>query len=289
MFFCGWIARTSAGSSVIIAALIVGLFSAVASLGLQGLDLLDIPLADIGDMSAPWKAAADTSLFPSLLIAIAAITAAIVAWLGAFVLMTRALSAVAMVGVGLSLTASGHAEHGAAAVVEPANDFLHGDRRRVLDRRTHAAGCDGAETWASRLLAVLHRFSRVAVPVVAVLVLTGLVLAIVQLDSFSALIETSYGMILSVKLSLVAILLGLAALQPLSRDAGLESRSVEHAGCGDRYGECVAVLPHSSRRRRLALHAAAAHAGSGDAAGDPYPYRHRDVPGSGFTGHSRHR
>ena len=62
------------------------------------------------------------------------------------------------------------------------------------------------------LLPVLHRFSRVAVPVVAVLVLTGLVLAIVQLESFRALIETSYGLILSIKLALVLVLLGLAAL-----------------------------------------------------------------------------
>jgi copper transport protein len=59
---------------------------------------------------------------------------------------------------------------------------------------------------------VLHRFSRVAVPVVGVLVLTGLVLAIVQLESFRALIETKYGIILSIKLALVMVLLGLAAL-----------------------------------------------------------------------------
>jgi copper transport protein len=38
MFFASWIARARAGSSVILAALVVGLFSAVASLGLQGLD-----------------------------------------------------------------------------------------------------------------------------------------------------------------------------------------------------------------------------------------------------------
>jgi copper transport protein len=52
----------------------------------------------------------------------------------------------------------------------------------------------------------------VAVPVVAVLALTGLTLAVIQLQSFGALIETKYGIILSIKLTLVVVLLGLAAL-----------------------------------------------------------------------------
>jgi copper transport protein len=47
---------------------------------------------------------------------------------------------------------------------------------------------------------------------VGVLVLTGLTLAIVQLQSFRALIETSYGLILSIKAALVVLLLGVAAL-----------------------------------------------------------------------------
>lgn len=210
VFFCGWIARISAGSSVIIAALMVGLFSAVASLGLQGLDLLDIPLADIGTF-APWKAAADTSLFPSLLIAIAAITAAIVAWLGAFVRMTRALSAVAIVGVGLSLTASGHASTAPPQWLSRPMIALHGIGVAFwIGALTPLAAM--ARRPLGSLLAVLHRFSRVAVPVVAVLVLTGLVLAIVQVGNFSALIESSYGLILSVKLVLVLVLLVFAAL-----------------------------------------------------------------------------
>ena len=62
------------------------------------------------------------------------------------------------------------------------------------------------------VLPVLLRFSRIAVPVVGALVLTGVGLAIVQLESFGALIGTRYGVILLVKLTLVAILLGLAAL-----------------------------------------------------------------------------
>jgi copper transport protein len=61
-------------------------------------------------------------------------------------------------------------------------------------------------------LPIVSRFSRMAVAVVGVLALTGLVLAIIQLETLGALIETRYGIILSVKLALVTVLLALAAL-----------------------------------------------------------------------------
>jgi copper transport protein len=61
-------------------------------------------------------------------------------------------------------------------------------------------------------LPVLNRFSRAAVPVVAALALTGTALAVVQLEKVSALVETRYGIILSIKLALVLVLLALAAL-----------------------------------------------------------------------------
>jgi copper transport protein len=207
VFFCAWIARTSADSIVIVAALMVGLLSAVASLGLQGLDLLDLPPSDILT-SPPWKAAAATSLFQSLLIAMAAMAVAMVARRDGSV---RASSAAAIVGVGLSLAASGHASTAPPPWLTRPMVFLHG---------VGVAFWIGALTplvamaWrpAGALLPVLNRFSRVAIPVVGALALTGLGLATVQLQSFRALIETRYGLILSIKLALVVVLLGLAAL-----------------------------------------------------------------------------
>jgi copper transport protein len=62
------------------------------------------------------------------------------------------------------------------------------------------------------VLPLLNRFSRIAMPVIAALALTGLMLAIIQLEKPSALVETSYGLILSVKLALVLSLLALAGL-----------------------------------------------------------------------------
>jgi copper transport protein len=209
VFFGCWIEQMRAGSNVIVTALIVGLFSAAASLGLQGLDVLNFPLGDLAT-PVPWKAALATSLGPSLIAAIAAMAAGLVAQAGASESLARTLSAFAMAGVGISLTASGHASTAPPQWLTRPMVFLHGV---------------GVAYWvgalvplvamarrpAERLLAVLHRFSRVAVPVVGLLVLTGLVLAIVQLQSFRALIETQYGIILSIKLVLVVGLLGLAA------------------------------------------------------------------------------
>jgi copper transport protein len=93
------------------------------------------------------------------------------------------------------------------------------------------------------VLPVLLRFSRVAMPAVGALVLTGIGLAIVQLGSFGALIGTRYGLILLIKLTLVAILLGLAALNRyfvtpvLKADPG-NSRTLK----GVVFYECIAVL-----------------------------------------------
>jgi copper transport protein len=209
-FFVNWIGQVRAGSSVIAAALTIGLLCAAASLGLQGLDLLNLPLGSLFT-AAPWKAAVVTSLFQSLLIAAGAMIAAVVALRSKVAGTAAMLSAFALAGVGLSLASSGHAATAPPQGLTRPTVFLHGV---------------GIAFWIGALLPllamvrqpagalkpVLHRFSRVAVPVVGVLVLTGLLLAIVQLESFPALIETKYGIILSIKLTLVIVLLGLAAL-----------------------------------------------------------------------------
>src|SRR5262249_13187458 len=79
-FFLAWIARERTALALISAALIVGVVSAAASLGLQGLDLLGLPLSGIV-AAAPWKVALGTSLGPALLIAVAAMGLALAALL----------------------------------------------------------------------------------------------------------------------------------------------------------------------------------------------------------------
>jgi copper transport protein len=210
VFFVSWIARERAAAGLLRAALAIGIFSAAASLGFQGLDVLGLPLSGIF-AAAPWKIAVGTSLGPSLLIAMAALVAGLVALRSNVTAMSRMLSALALVGVGISLAASGHAATAPPEGLTRPAVFLHGIGVAfwigalaplvvLLRTARHAA------------LPTVQRFSRVAVPVVGVLVLTGLVLAAIQLESFRALVATEYGIILSVKLALVAALLAFAAL-----------------------------------------------------------------------------
>jgi copper transport protein len=208
--FAAWIAPASAGSNLIVAALIAGLFSAAASLGLGGLDLLNAPLSSIANPE-PWRAAAGTSAGPSLAIAIAAMVAAFAASRSGSVGVARTLSALATAGVGLSLASSGHAATAPPQWLTRPAMFLHGVGVAYW---IGALVPLAALAWkpATGLLAVLTRFSRGAVVVVGLLVFTGLALAIVQLESFGALIETQYGLILLIKLTLVVMLLALAAL-----------------------------------------------------------------------------
>jgi copper transport protein len=220
-FFEAWIAPDRARQTTTIAALGLGLLAAAVSLGCQSLDLLGLPIGSILTI-APWQAAIATSLATSLLIAATAMGLSIVSRRCAAAGPACALSAVAMMGVGVSLAASGHAGTASPQWLTRSAVFLHGAGVAywagallpllALARRPEQA-----------LLPVLHRFSRAALPVVAVLVLTGLLLAILQLESFRALIDTKYGWILCAKLVLVAGLLGLAALNRFRLTPALQS------------------------------------------------------------------
>jgi copper transport protein len=210
VFFVNWIARERAAAAFIKAALTVGILGAVASLGLQGLDVLGLPLAGI-IAAAPWRIALGTSLGPSLLIAMIAQAIGLVALPIGVTAASRALSALALIGVGLALAASGHAATAPPQLVTRPAIFLHG---MAVAFWLGAFAPLIAVLWRrkSPLLEVLQRFSAVAIPVVGILALTGLTLAIIQLESSRALIETSYGILLLVKLGLVTALLALAAL-----------------------------------------------------------------------------
>jgi copper transport protein len=210
VFFVGWIGRERAATGIIAAALTTGIVSALASLGLQGIDALDLGLGDLS-AAAVWKAALGTSLGPSLLVAIMAMVASLVALRMARGTIVRLFAAVALLGVGLSLAATGHAATASPQWLTRPAVFLHGI---AVAYWVGAFAPLIAMTIGKTpgLLPALNRFSRIAVAVVGLLVLTGLTLAVIQLESFRALIETKYGLVLSAKLVLVICLLGLAAL-----------------------------------------------------------------------------
>jgi len=209
-FFAAWIGQGADGAKAIIAALRIGIVSAVVSLGLQGIDLQNLPLTDIVTL-APWTSALATSLGPSLLIAIAAMVIAYFSLWSPSIAINWVLTSAAMLGVGLSLVSSGHAATAPPSWLARPSLFLHG-----VGVAYWVGALAPLVTMAWRrsdsLPRVLKDFSAFAVPDVGGLVLTGLGLAVVQLESFGALIETGYGIILLVKLALVVLLLGLAAL-----------------------------------------------------------------------------
>lgn len=208
VFFGRWIAWSMAGMSAPRAALLVGLPSAVVSLAVLGLDLLGLPPAALVT-AAPWRIAFATSAGPALLVAIAAMLLGLMALGGAW--YARALAVVAIAGVGLSLAMTGHAATASPEVLTRPAVFLHGLAVAFwIGALAPLAALLSKPTPA--VLPLLSRFSRIAMPVVAALALTGLTLAIVQLEKPAALVETSYGLILSIKLALVLSLLGLAVL-----------------------------------------------------------------------------
>ncbi|WP_426442853.1 copper resistance CopC/CopD family protein [Bradyrhizobium genosp. P] len=209
-FFAAWIGQGPAGGRVILSSLGIGFIGAVVSLGLQGIDLLNLPLSGLATR-APWVGALATSLGPSMLIAIAAMLIAAISWRRPSVKMGRMLTSVAMVSVGLALATSGHAATASPQWLTRPAVFIHGIGLAYwIGAFTPLA----AMSWrrSDTLPWTLKRFSAIAVPVVALIALSGLALAIVQLETVSALIDTRYGNILALKLALVLLLLVLAAL-----------------------------------------------------------------------------
>ena len=208
-FFRAWIAspRSPAAEPLVMAALVAGLIAIPASVGLQGLDALDLPLREFA-RAAAWKTGLETAYGLTAIVAALALFAALFTFAARSPGLARTLSLIGLVGVGLALALSGHASNAAPRAVSRPAVFLHGI-------------C--VTFWVGSLLpllatlraphpnASLARFSR-AIPIpLALLVLSGLWLAYVQLGRVDALWSTGYGLVLSGKLIAVAVLLGLAA------------------------------------------------------------------------------
>ena len=215
-FFLAWVAHGFAPGKtarLLTGFLAAGIAAAGLSLGLQGLDALGKPLVSLGSV-APWAAGWRTSFGPTA--AVAAI-ALVLAWLALRAPGTgqrRVLSLLALVGIGLSLAWSGHAGTADPQWATRPAVFLHAigvaywlGALLPLGLAVHQAGREALPT--------VRRFSAGALVAVAVLALTGLLLASIQVETPANLLTTAYGQVLLVKLLLVAGLLGLATLNRL--------------------------------------------------------------------------
>jgi hypothetical protein len=120
---------------------------------------------------------------------------------------------------------------------------------------------------------VLKQFSGLAVLLVGLLVLERLLSSIIQLGSVRALIVTPYGILLSIKLALVILLLGLAALNRFVCTPAVVADYKNTRLLLGSIADGMRSRPwHPCRGRRLALHAAAARLG-----GIPLPRRSRSI------------
>jgi copper transport protein len=207
-FFLSWAPGTCAGGRAIGAALVAGLIATPLTVGLQGLDALELPLSALGARSA-WETALGTAYGPTAIVAAAALLAGLFSISAEHYEIKRALSFVGLVGCGIALSLSGH-----AGTADP----------RWLMRPVVFIHTIGVAFWVGALLplaaalragegsAPLVWFSR-AIPLALIpMLLAGLWLSVVQLGSLGALWTTANGLVLCAKLGAVMALFALAAL-----------------------------------------------------------------------------
>ncbi|TIP24730.1 MAG: copper resistance D family protein, partial [Mesorhizobium sp.] len=189
-------------------AILCGLVAAPLSLGLQGLDALGAPLAQLAQPDI-WKAGFATSFGWTVLIALVALGLGLLSLVGPRG-GAKLFALAGLAGIGAALAASGHASAAEPQWLTRPMVFLHGA---------------GIAFWAGALAPLglamrkpaeaapfLRRFSKAILPVVAVLAATGFVLAVIQVQAPAALLETAYGRLLLVKLALLLFLFTLAAI-----------------------------------------------------------------------------
>ncbi|MER8613302.1 copper resistance CopC/CopD family protein [Mesorhizobium sp. M0435] len=224
-FAQAWLAQGGrSGRNMIVAAILCGLAAAPLSLGFQGLDALGAPLARLAQ-PVIWQTALGTSFGWTVLIALMALG------LGLLSLVVppadaRPLALAGLVGVGAALAASGHASAAEPQWLTRPMVFLHGV---------------GIAVWAGALMPLglalkrqpaeagplLRRFSRAILFVVAVLAAAGIVLAVIQVQTPSALVNTAYGRLLLLKLVLLVFLFTLAAVNRFKLTASAEAGNTE--------------------------------------------------------------
>jgi copper transport protein len=206
--FIVWVAALPAAARRPVAGfLALGLLSVPVAFAAQGLDALALPLSGVLETAA-WQAAAASSFGRTALIASLALLAALLALAASGNRSRCLLAAFAWFGAGAALAASGHASAAEPQMLTRPVVFLH------------AMGMAG---WAGALLPLafalrqpygaqaLQRFSRRILALLLIILLSGTALAIVQAEHPQALLTTSYGLVLTGKLVLVAALIGLGA------------------------------------------------------------------------------
>jgi copper transport protein len=212
------------------------------SLGLQGLDAQDLPMAGLATR-AVWRTGLGTSYgitaaaaFPALLLGLSSLRFRRRG-------VATSLSLVALLGVGAALASSGHASAASPQWLTRPAVFLHGVGIAVWAGSLVPLGLLLAARDAVAVPA-LERFSRAIPFALAPLIAAGITLAAIQVETPAAVLTTAYGRVFLVKMALVVTLLVLAALNRWRLTAPvLQGREVAARRLGRMIGlEAVLVL-----------------------------------------------
>lgn len=207
VFYNAWIADAPLPEfqrGLLSALLQCGLVAAIVSAGLQGVDAMGLPLSELRRTHL-WVTGFSTSYGATACVAAASFVLALSVLHGHS--RGRLRASLSLAGVGAALAVSGHAASAGPELLTRPTVFLHGASVAFwLGALMPLAVALGA---GDRLRRELARFSRVIPAAVAVLIVTGLGLAVIQLGSLDALWTASYGLILLGKLAAVALLLAI--------------------------------------------------------------------------------
>lgn len=187
---------------------VLGLVAVPVSLAMQGLDALGLPLAGMWEGKV-WTAAVSTSYGTTAALAMAAFTLALAALAIARPRVSALLALAALTVGALAIAMSGHASAASPQWLTRPAVFLH---------------LAGIMFWVGALLPLwiilrnpsqqadlaLARFSRLAPYAVAPVVVSGVTLAVIQMGAPGPQWLAPYGIILAIKLVLLAALFALA-------------------------------------------------------------------------------
>ncbi|MCX5462987.1 copper resistance CopC/CopD family protein [Alcaligenes parafaecalis] len=187
--------------------LALGAIALLLNLGLVGVDALDLPLSALLSGTA-WKTAASTSMGLAVLLGWTALACAALSWTLPHPKKQKWLAVLALILLGGSLAASGHASTAEPAWLSRPSVWLHVVAVTLWIGSFLPLAYTLKQGQESRLLAM---FSRWIPAVLLILTLSGAALIYVQFDQLSSLWESAYGQVLGIKLILVALLLGLGA------------------------------------------------------------------------------
>lgn len=197
------------GANAIRTLLALGLVAAGFGVGLQGLDMLAVSPSALGSLG-PWRQGLTATYATTLALAALAMLLAL-ASLSIRGRRPAFVALLALIITGLAVAASGHASAAEPQWLMRSAVFAHALCVAVwvgallpLTLALSRGGDAGAQ--------MLQRFSRRILPVVALLLVSGLVLAVVQVRKVEALWKTDYGVVLSIKLGLLVALFAAAAV-----------------------------------------------------------------------------